>query len=464
MSSKVLTQVRSGSPRAISRVSVDVFAADDLIAMQVVEVEAILRGVRRALARLGGYEAEVVDALEVLKRRARPAPPPPDPSPEPPPDKGQAAGPEPEPEAQPEPGPDPGAQPDPAVGPKPSSRRHEQIRKRASRIRDFPRAGQALKSGRINIEQFDELTRSGLGVDAIDALLPEVIASESADATRQLVLDAKRKADRTDPRVRLLRQQHLRRFAHGVDDDGNFWFNLVVDPLVGEAILRLFHKAERAQWHSTDKLKRQDGRTPANRAADAFAGLILNGSQNDKRHRKGDLPDHGAHLVIDVPNLMKLRLGDHHATAHTISGSPVPAVEWQKLVDARAEIFAWVLSCDGIEMNLARSSRHATEVQKFAMAIRDGGCVGHGCDRGAAACDGHHLIEWEHFGPTDIASMALQCPTHHAKTHKAGAKLTPGSEPGHWKLIQHHTGKTIDEWANTLPPWRSNQPFDANLN
>ena len=74
MSSKVLTQERSGSPRAVSRVSVDVFAADDLIAMQVVEVEAILGGVRRALARLGGYEAEVVDALEVLKRRARRSP------------------------------------------------------------------------------------------------------------------------------------------------------------------------------------------------------------------------------------------------------------------------------------------------------------------------------------------------------------------------------------------------------
>lgn len=432
-----------------SGVHIEMASVDDLLALQVTEVEQVLGHVRRALSQLSGYEAEVVDALEVLKRRAAPLPPEPPPPPDPPSGGDQTAGIERDSDRSED------EKPSPTPTPKPSRRKQEQIRKRAGRIREFRRVGRALKRGLINIEQFDELTESGLGVLRIDELLDQVIESGSADATRRIVADAKREADRTDPRVRLLRQKNLRRFAHGVDEHGNFWFNLVVDPVVGEAILRLFEKAERAEWQSSDKNKKKDaGRTPANRAADAFAGLILDRSKA-KKSKKGDLPEHGAHLVIDIPNLLKLALGDRFATAYTINGSPVPAVEWQKLVDARAEVFAWVLAADGIDMNLARSSRHATEVQKFAMAIRDGGCVSEHCNRSSGACDGHHLVEWQDYGASDIASMALQCPSDHHRTHESGAVLRPGPKLGEWNLVQKNTGRLISSWTNPAPPWRN---------
>ncbi len=152
--------------------------------------------------------------------------------------------------------------------------------------------------------------------------------------------------------------------------------------------------------------------------------------------------------MIDIENMLKLALGDRGAKAWTINGAQVPASEWQKLVDARAEVFAWVLSADGLEMNLGRGARNATEVQRFAMAIRDGTCTSQDCDRRPAACDAHHLIPWtQGHGPTDIALMVLQCPIDHTTIHKMGVNLEPGDRPGEWKLVQKHTGKVVRTWT-----------------
>ncbi|MEZ5278844.1 MAG: DUF222 domain-containing protein [Acidimicrobiales bacterium] len=430
--------------------SVDLIDADDLLAMPIPEVEAALRSLRRTRARLAGYEAVVVDALEVLRLRARPAPPDPDPTP--------ASGAEDEPGPESTAGTGPQSQPDQDSdadtddGPEPSRREQEQMRKRAALGRDFPKVAAALRRGTINLEQFDLLTRSGLGSERVDELLEQAIESGSADATRHLVQQAQRDEDETSPRVRFLRQQNLRRFSHGIDENGNYWFNLVVDPIVGETILKLFERAERSQWQRSDKGAKQH-RTPVQRSADAFASLVLD-ARTPRKPKAGDAADAGAHLVIDAHNLLKLAAGRRDAVAHTLNGQPVPGEKWQQLVDRKAEIFAWVLAADGAEVNLARSSRHATEVQKLALAIRDGGCFGNHCDRTVGACDAHHLIEWENNGPSDIALLALGCPSDHSHLHKTGSRLQHGERPGDWMLANPHTGEVVARWSNPLPPWR----------
>ncbi len=432
-------------------VSVKLLGSDDLIGLDLGSVETILDEVRTAVSRLGGYEAEVVDAVEVLRRRARPKPP------DPPDDDQDTDDDTDDEEARKK-----NEEKEEKVkkkrpAPKPSGRQREEARKRAARMRHFPKVGAALKRGLINIEQADLLTRSGLSEDKINELLTEAMLSDSADATRVAVREAIREANEVSPELWLLGQQNARRFSHGVDEhgDGGWWFYLRVDPLVGQAILDRFEKAEKAEWQHDDKTN-PDRRTGAQRRADAFAGLILNGSTPaPKKGKLGGMPEVGAHLVIDVENMLKLAVGDRGAVAWTLNGTQVPASQWQKLVDGRAEIFAWVLSADGLEMDLGRSTRNATEVQKFAMAIRDGTCTSQDCDRSPGACDAHHLIEWtEQHGPTDIALMALQCPVDHTNIHKMGANLVPGDKPGEWRLVQEHTGKTIKTWTNHLPPWR----------
>ncbi|MCB0991828.1 MAG: HNH endonuclease [Acidimicrobiales bacterium] len=110
-----------------------------------------------------------------------------------------------------------------------------------------------------------------------------------------------------------------------------------------------------------------------------------------------------------------------------------------------------MVDCETHRLDLGRSSRHANEVQRLALAIRDGFCIWDGCGRSAAGCDAHHLIEWEDGGLTDLANLALLCPFHHQRLHQMGCRLKVGEAPGEWMLVQRHTNRLVDRWTNPLP-------------
>lgn len=74
----------------------------------------------------------------------------------------------------------------------------------------------------------------------------------------------------------------------------------------------------------------------------------------------------------------------------------------------------------GARLDLGREERFASRDQRRAAHRRDGGCIFPGCDVPARWCDLHHLIWWEHGGPTDIANLPCLCRYHHGVTHRAG--------------------------------------------
>jgi hypothetical protein len=78
----------------------------------------------------------------------------------------------------------------------------------------------------------------------------------------------------------------------------------------------------------------------------------------------------------------------------------------------------------GAVLDLGRSVRTATAGQRKALAARDGGCVVPGCTVPASGCEAHHVTWWSQGGPTNIGTMALACPRHHANFHQ-----------GHWSIV-----------------------------
>jgi len=80
-------------------------------------------------------------------------------------------------------------------------------------------------------------------------------------------------------------------------------------------------------------------------------------------------------------------------------------------------------------LDLGRSRRLVTGALRRALEIRDRGCVWPGCDRPAAWCDVHHLVPWEHGGPTNVENCCLLCRRHHVLCHEGG-----------WTLRRHHDG------------------------
>ena len=86
-----------------------------------------------------------------------------------------------------------------------------------------------------------------------------------------------------------------------------------------------------------------------------------------------------------------------------------------------------------VPLDLGRTVRIATEAQYRALVARDRGCAVRGCDQPASWCTPHHVIPWQHGGPTDLSNLLLLCEGHHHALHdrerhlplKDGRTLTP---------------------------------------
>lgn len=93
----------------------------------------------------------------------------------------------------------------------------------------------------------------------------------------------------------------------------------------------------------------------------------------------------------------------------------------------------------GDPLYVGREQRPFTPKQRIALAIRDGGCIWHGCDTPASYCEAHHIDPWEHGGTTDIDRGVLLCRFHHMQLHNTGWSITrergtPRKPPGAFTL------------------------------
>ena len=78
----------------------------------------------------------------------------------------------------------------------------------------------------------------------------------------------------------------------------------------------------------------------------------------------------------------------------------------------------------GNPLDVGREQRLYTSKQRIALAIRDGGCRWHGCDRPASYCEAHHIDPWSRGGTTDIDRGILLCRYHHMALHNGGWAIT----------------------------------------
>ena len=91
-----------------------------------------------------------------------------------------------------------------------------------------------------------------------------------------------------------------------------------------------------------------------------------------------------------------------------------------RLAAVRAETVAALARRDGearaadvLRNDLKQSRGYA---QRIAPAARDRACAG--CGAANSFCQPHHIIHWEHGGPTDIDNLCLLCgDCHHKPVH-----------------------------------------------
>ncbi len=102
-------------------------------------------------------------------------------------------------------------------------------------------------------------------------------------------------------------------------------------------------------------------------------------------------------------------------------------------------------------LDLGRSTRLASAAQHKALAIRDRGCVFPGCDRPPAWCNAHHLVWWEHGGPTDEQNLCLLCRRHHTLCHEGGWGIRRRDD-GTYEVTEPPAGHTPTPRHGRAPP------------
>lgn len=89
-------------------------------------------------------------------------------------------------------------------------------------------------------------------------------------------------------------------------------------------------------------------------------------------------------------------------------------------------LVAHTTTSDGEPLRLGRKTRVWSTAQRRAAVVRDGGhCRFPGCD--LRHVDLHHLVSWEHDGPTDIDNAVCLCRHHHRLLHH-GFTATAGPD------------------------------------
>jgi hypothetical protein len=289
-----------------------------------------------------------------------------------------------------------------------SLRQAEQIMRRAETAGEMPVFATSLEAGRVSGEHVDVLGRAirqldpGVRQGLIDQALTLVLLAEQStpdEFARTVRAEVRRLEGDRDAEARLERQRRAVRLNTWIDrDTGMGRWTATWDP---ETMLRLENRLDaqvQALFHDaapdgcpTDLFEKQ-----AFLRAKALLALL------DGRGARLGRPE----IVVVVD----------HTTA-----SPQPVIDWGLPVDlprrvlddfAATAAMHTVVVRNGViidapgELNLGRSTRLANRAQRRALAAIYATCAIPGCHVRYSRTKLHHVIWWEHDGPTDLNNLS----------------------------------------------------------
>jgi hypothetical protein len=356
----------------------------------------------------------------------------------------------------------------------------------ATTVRRLPQLAVALGAGEVSREHVDvgvrvlkqipthllkDVDSNGeCGMDKVDAWLTETSRTlppcKTDQAAKHLldVVDPDH-ADRFDPAA-----LERRELFTAVDSTGMVVMKGQLDPLTGAKVRRALQAFSRPDPTRHEPVEGEDGqdllairdtRTAAQRRADALGticDLALDRVGIEPDDEDSDTPDSrrkdGAapRLVVHTtPELLDeaLRTQPRGSTPGVAFRKPplLGISECEHLGPVGPGLLG-VMACDaliervllapnGAVLDLGRTVRTITPPQRRALTARDRGCIIPGCTAPATRCHGHHVVWWEHHGPTNTDNLTLVCTRHHAQIHAGIWELKmidgiPWARPPSW--------------------------------
>jgi hypothetical protein len=238
------------------------------------------------------------------------------------------------------------------------------------------------------------------------------------------------------------RQHKARSLTFFKTDNGCIGIRVILPPLDGEQIKASINTACDAAWRAAhperaETVGRHDDDPRDQRLADAFVA-IMNGTALGGQARTA--------LIVTVKA---------ETLEATMAGvGPIPVEDALTLVDdPGTDLYAAIQAMDGAIMKFGRDRRFASQMQKLALVVRDGGfCAKQGCEQPWYRCDADHIDEYDQGGLTNIEELRLLCRCGcHKDRHETGKTMTRQRD-GTW---------TIDN--ETFPPLPLPAPKPRNL-
>jgi uncharacterized protein DUF222 len=162
-----------------------------------------------------------------------------------------------------------------------------------------------------------------------------------------------------------------------------------------------------------------DGRTPAERSADALEHILQRGMECAEQPARPDGRRARATVTVALPTLLGM---PGHGRALLSRFGLIPTTTAQRLTcDALVTL---VLTHGDRVLNVGRTRRTVTRRQRTALAATHDRCAMPGCQVPFADCDIHHLWWWHLGGPTDHDLQVPLCGTHHRRLHDGDYSLT----------------------------------------
>jgi hypothetical protein len=272
-------------------------------------------------------------------------------------------------------------------------------------------------------------------VEAAASSTPEQFERECQDLARNLSGD-----DGLSRQERMRRERNVRRW---VDKHTGMCKTLLsLNPLADATVWTAINAAVAAA-RSTNQ--RDDDRTWDQLQADVVVDL-LTGARSSGEERVPEVS-----VLIDYQSLLD---GFHdRSTCETSEGQPLPTETVRRLC-CEANIVPIVLGSAGEVLDVGRQCRLANRAQRRSMRAMYRTCAHPDCTVGFDSCRIHHVIYWQHGGPSDLDNMIPLCERHHHLVHEGGwtLQLFPDRRTT-WRTPDgtvHHDGITTDRTPAAL--------------
>ncbi|WKG03723.1 HNH endonuclease signature motif containing protein [Mycolicibacterium sp. HK-90] len=304
----------------------------------------------------------------------------------------------------------------------------------ARRLREFPRCAQAMREGRLSLDQVGVIAEKA--ADGSDEHYAELAAGATVNQLRTAVKLEPRPEPEPEP-------EPQRSFARTEGDGYTTWRIRLprLEAAKFDAAMQAHRDALVADWK-----RDHDGANgaaehapPFPNSVDAFMSLVEAGWDTEAARRP-----HAQHTTVAVHVDLDKDGGTPVASLHL---GPVLTDEERRylLCDATCEVW---FERHGQPIGAGRTTRQISRRLRRALEHRDRCCVVPGCGatRGLHA---HHIMHWEDGGPTELDNLVLICPYHHRLHHR---RLITITGPAHRLVVADRAGRPLPGGSLARPP------------